>query len=334
MDENMDDEGTVVTMVEVPDEQAVSAQLKADIEDRKTFIGGSDAPVILGLSSWKSRFELYQEKIGEKAPDDLSDVERVQWGIILEDSVACMYMRRTGKKVRRVNKRIVDKNSSFPRVAQIDRRIVGGGILEIKTTDAANAGAWGLEGSADIPPHYYAQVQHQLAVMGETFAEVAVLVGGNHMKLYLVPRDDEFIQDMTDAELAFWTACKDRLPPEPITIDEAALRWGKAPAQPVQGTTIHGAIAAALLDVGEQRKALEAREDELKLQLQKAIADIGDTLMVEGKAVCTWKVQSRKDLDKARLLADHPEFASQYEKVSEFRVFRITKAAADFRVRL
>jgi len=317
--------------ITLPEAHEVAARMKADIEDRKTFIGGSDAPVILGLVGWKTRFELYQEKTGEKEPDDLSDVERVQWGIILEDSVAQMYMRRTGKKVRRVNKRIIDKHATFPRCAQIDRRIVGGGILEIKTTDASNSADWGPEGSSEIPPHYYSQVQHQLAVTSETIAEVAVLIGGNRMRLYLVPRDEEFIADLTAAELDFWGRCLARNPPDPITLDEATIRWGRTNAQPVSGTLIHGALAAELQALNAQLKETKARADEVELELKKALQDIGDTLMVEGKTVCSWKEQSRTSIDSTRLKAEQPAIAAQYEKTTPYRVFRLGKDAGNFR---
>jgi putative phage-type endonuclease len=313
--------------IALPSEIEVAAQMKADIADRRTFIGGSDAPVILGLVGWKTRFELYQEKIGEKEPDDLSDVERVQWGIILEDSVAQMYMRRTGKKVRRVNNRVVNKDSPFPSAAQIDRHIVGGGVLEIKTTDASNGAEWGPEGSSEIPPHYYAQVQHQLKDTREPFAEVAVLIGGNRMRLYIVPRDEEFIADLTTAELAFWELCMARTPPDPISLDEATLRWGRAPSQPVIGTQVHGAVAAELAVVKEEKKAIEARESGLELELKKALQDLGDTLMVDGIAVCTWKEQNRTGIDTTALKARAPDVASEFEKTTTFRVFRLGKTS-------
>ena len=300
-------------------------QIRADIQDRRTFIGGSDAPVILGLSSWKSRYELWQEKTGEKEPDDLSEVERVRWGTVLEAVVAEEYMRRTGKRVRRINQRQVSKDHAWM-VAQIDRRIVGGGLLEIKTTDGANGSEWGEEGTAEIPAHYYAQVQHQLAVMRESFAEVAVLIGGNRMRLYLVPRDDTFIDDMIAAESEFWMGVQARVPPEPITLDEAALRWSKAKGEPVIGTQIHAALRDEALLVQEEIKRLTDRLDTIKLELENAMRDLGDTLMVDGAAVATWKAQSRKSLDEKALRAAHPEIPyGDFERESSYRVLRLSK---------
>lgn len=317
--------GTIGVLEGLESAIPTAEQVRADIEDRRTFIGGSDAPVILGLSSWKSRFELWQEKVGEKEPDDLSEIERIRWGTILEAVVAEEYMRRTGKKVRRVNQRQVSKDHPWM-VAQIDRRIVGGGLLEIKTTDAANAADWGTEGSADIPAHYYAQVQHQLAVMREGFAEVAVLIGGNRMRLYLVQRDEEFIQDMVVAEGEFWSHVQSRVAPEPITLDEAALRWSKAKSEPVLGTPIHAALRDEALSLQEEIKRQTERLDAIKLELESAMRDLGDALMVNGESVATWKAQSRKSLDEKALRAAHPEIDyGAYERESSFRVLRLSK---------
>jgi putative phage-type endonuclease len=321
----MDDEDMVVVEAR-PSIETV----KADLKDRKTFLGGSDAPIVLGLSHWKTRYELWQEKTGEKEPDDISEIERIRWGVILEDVVATEYTRRTGKKVRRVNQRQIDKYLPWM-VAQIDRRIVGGGLLEIKTAGASMGGEWGPEGTAEIPPAYYCQVQHQMSVTGDPFAEVAVLIGGNSMRLYHVPRDEAFIIDMVQAESLFWDLVQARTPPDPISLDEAALRWSKAPSQAVIGSPIHGALAAQYLELADQISDLKVQQDTVRLTLEEAMRDIGDTLMVNGKAVASWKGQARDGLDAKALEEAHPEIAAQYRKTSEYRVFRALKAALDYK---
>ncbi len=321
----MNDDDVEVVTVEGLDNLPTEEQVRADVMDRRTFIGGSDAPVILGLTGWKSRYDLYLEKTGQVEPADLSEVERVQWGIVLEDVVATMYTRRTGKKTRRVTNRIIDKKAPFPRAAQIDRRIVGGGILEIKTTDASQAGEWGPEGTAEIPAHYYTQVQHQLAVTGESFAEVAVLIGGNRMRLYLVPADPEFIADMTVAEGLFWRACETRVPPPPVTLDDAKKMWGEAPEYPVMGSDDDLMVARELLAVRAELDALTDREEALELKLKESIRDIGTTLTVNGAVIATWKNQKRTIPDAEGLKRDHPELAETYRKEITSRVFRLSE---------
>ncbi len=315
----------IVEDVEVNEEQA-----KADLLDRRTFVGGSDAPVIVGLSYWKSRYQLYLEKTGQAEPPDLSEVERVIFGNLLEDVVAREFARRTGKKVRRVNNRVVSKTTPWM-VAQIDRAIVGeDAVLECKTADAGIAKQWGDEDTEEIPPTYYIQVQHQLMVTGKGTAYVAVLIGGNKMKIYTVKRNDELITSLAEAEKVFWNQVQTRTPPEPIDPDEAALRWASAKAEIVEGTPIHGALAAEYLAINDQIKELKARQDAIQVELQKVLQDIGDTLTVGGKPVASWKEQTSKRLDQAALKEELPEIAEKYTKEKTTRVFRALKAAKDF----
>src|SRR5262245_63285159 len=75
------------------------------LTDRQSFIGGSDARVIMG----KDRTLLtqrWQEKRGELEPEDLSDVLIVQLGTVTEDLNRRWYERNTGNVVTNVQRRI------------------------------------------------------------------------------------------------------------------------------------------------------------------------------------------------------------------------------------
>lgn len=305
-------------------------QVNADLLDRRTFIGGSDAPVIIGLSSWKSPFQLYLEKTGQLESPDISEIERVRWGVLLEDLVAREFSRRIGLRVRRMNNRAISKEYPWM-VAQIDRAVVGvDAVLECKTTDAAMAPQWGPEESEEIPPMYYTQVQHQLMVTGKEIAYVAVLIGGNNLKIYTIKKNQEFIDALKQAEIKFWNQVQARIPPDPITPDEASLRWSKTKAMPIEGSPLHGALAAEYLALSEQMKALETRQEEIKLELQKALQDVGDTLTVSGKPIVSWKNQTTMRLDQKALKEELPEIAEKYTRPVESRVFRVLKGAKDF----
>src|SRR3990172_11402620 len=43
------------------------------IMDRKTYIGGSDAAAILGVSPWATPLKTYYQKIGDTLPEDMID---------------------------------------------------------------------------------------------------------------------------------------------------------------------------------------------------------------------------------------------------------------------
>lgn len=312
-------------------------------EDRRTFIGGSDAPVILGVSGYKSPYELWQEKVGLVEPDDLSDNDRVHFGNVLEDIVAREFSERRGFKVRRVNDRINSKQHPFL-VAQIDRRIVGGGILECKTTDAAMKDAWGEEMTDQIPIPYWTQVQHQMMVTGEQFAYVAVLIGGNTFRTYLVKRDEEFIENMVLAERSFYRNMEEKTPPAPLSYKEAAQMWKKAPALPVFGDERFILLAREYTRLNGLKGEIETQIDAIKLEFTKEMENRGDTLIVDGKTVATWKASNTVDEEKikteapeafsacstvklsvTKLRKEYPAIAKQYEVPSDSRTLLIKK---------
>lgn len=309
------------------------AEIKADLMDRRTFIGASDAPIILGLSNWSSPFQLYLEKTGQVEKEDLDKVERIMAGKLMEAVIADMYTWKYGEKLRRVNERKIRTDYGFPMVAQIDRKKEGARVdVEIKNVNEFGKDEWGEEGSDDIPLYYYAQVQHQLEVLGYNDAEVVPMIGGNRIRKYYIIRNNEFIQQMVIAEQNFWNRIKTLTPPDPISVDEASLRWSKARAATVEGTEIHGKLAARYLEINDVTKQLKEEQESIKLELQKVLQDLGDTLTVNGKPVISWKNQITNRIDTTALKEEMPEIAAKFTKASESRRFVALKAANDFRM--
>src|SRR5262245_31903638 len=63
---------------------------EAWLEARRTGIGASDAPGVLGVSPWSSPFTVYCDKLGiERRPEDATHrSERLKWGALLQDPIA------------------------------------------------------------------------------------------------------------------------------------------------------------------------------------------------------------------------------------------------------
>ena len=99
---------------------------------RKSSIGGSDAGAILGLSPYKSAFDVYADKVDISS--DKPDNEAMRQGRDLEEYVAQRFTEQTGKRVRRENSII--HNSDYPySLANIDMAVIGEKAgLECKTT--------------------------------------------------------------------------------------------------------------------------------------------------------------------------------------------------------
>ena len=74
-------------------------------EDRRAFIGGSDARIIMGDDE-RTLLRLWREKRGEVEPEDLSDNLIVQLGSVTEDLNRRWYERNTGQAIKDVQRRV------------------------------------------------------------------------------------------------------------------------------------------------------------------------------------------------------------------------------------
>lgn len=292
------------------------------LKARQAGIGGSDAGTILGVNKWKSKTQLFFEKVNPELKQQV-DNEFIYWGNVLEDVVAKEFETRTGKKVRKNNKMLRHPEHEFM-LANLDRVIVGEkALLECKTTSQYNIDQWKDD---EIPASYLCQIQHYMAVTGYEKAYIAVLCGGNQFIWKEVPRDDELIEIIINAEKDFWynnvlagvipeidgsDATKDFLNHMYKDIDETEVQLSDD--------------VETLLTALEQVKQEEKELKELKTQYENKIKHIlGNNLAGKTSGYqITWKPQVRKTLDTKKIREIYGEQLDPYYKETETRVLKI-----------
>lgn len=294
------------------------------LDKRKLGIGGSDAGAVIGVSEYRTRLDVYLDKVGEAAP--IEDNEPMFWGRVLEDAVAAVYAERSGDKIRRKGM-TVSKDNPFM-LANLDRVIVGDprgvGVLEIKTAGAYSADQWGEPGSDQIPQSYYAQLAHYMAVTGYTWARLAVLIGGQDFRVYDIPRDEDLIQSLIDIERDFWVNhVEARVPPYPTTTADINKRWPTDSGATIIASTEHQdmvdrlrTVKARIKMLGEEKQTLE---DDIKRYMEEASTMVG----ADGQTLCTWKSQLNRRLDQKAVRAALGDEVKTYEVTTKTRVLRI-----------
>lgn len=298
------------------------------IERRKS-IGGSDAAAAVALSPWNTPYRLWCEKTGEGnlVDDDLSENDLVHFGNVLEDVVAEEFTRRTGMKVWRKNQQMI--HATYPwMTANIDRRVIGKGMregLECKTASQFSAKHWGESGD-QIPLHYLIQCHHYLAVTGWQRWHVAVLIAGNDFRTFTIERDEDFIESLIAREKEFWDCVTSKTPPDPVTIDDAYMRWPKDYGAPIVASPVCRRAYDRLMKLREQISDLEEESTKEGLIIRQWMGDHTTLLDIDGKTkLATWKHQTRRTIDTDKLRKDHPEIAAECTKVGESRVMRFTE---------
>jgi putative phage-type endonuclease len=277
--------------------------------ERKQGMGGSDAGSVLGVSKWKSAYQVWLEKTSDEVSD--FDNPAMFWGRTLEPVIRQRYSDVTGRQVFVPMERIVHPKYNFIR-ANVDGITDDNRLLEVKTA-RADIG-WGEEGSDEIPDEYACQVQHYMMVTGLVVADVAVLIGGSDFRLYEVPADKELQDIMMEKEAEFWQMVINRTPPEPETLTDLILKFGRASKQAIVQAD-HQSLQAV-----ERLKAIKAiakEEDELKFVIMAHMME-ADTLAVEDKVIATWKASNgAKRFDSKAFQNDHPDLYNKYLKQGE-----------------
>jgi len=290
------------------------------LEWRRKGIGGSDAAVVLGLSPWRSRLDLWLEKTGQFVEEE--DNEAMYWGRVLEDIVAAEFSKRTGLKVRRRNAILQHPEYSFM-LANIDRLIVGEKAgLECKTTSAFKADDW----EDQIPEYYYCQVQHYMAVTGFNEWWLAVLIGGNRFVFKKVTRDNDFIQELIEEESKFWHLVETETLPELDGSDASSEAVKRMYPEAEDGTEVQLPHEAFELiqqydQACEEEKAVKERKEAAANQLKQLLGNNERGFIHDRKVI--WSNVVSKRFDSKAFQKEQPELYQKYLNESAYRRFQI-----------
>lgn len=212
---------------------------------RKTKITATDACVIMGASHWKTRIQLYYEKLSNEPP--MAPSARMQRGIDLEPIARDLFNIQTGWDMQPA---VIVKDWVM---ASLDGRDAGiGCILEIKCPGEKDHA---IAVSGKVPAHYYPQLQHQMYVAATQIVYYFSFDGIEGVTVK-VKRDDDYIKKMVEEEKKFYECLMTRTPPEPAEddyIEREDVLWKQC--------------ASNWVSVSSQIKDLEREEEELRKQL-------------------------------------------------------------------
>lgn len=293
--------------------------------NRSSFIGGSDIAAILGISKWKTSYQLWLEKTGQADDEPIDEArERVfARGKRLEPVVLEMLADETGLEITARNQRYVD--AALPYLAcEIDAE-AGNTNIEIKTVHPFAARDWGEQGTDEIPVWYTAQVMHGMAITKRRECIVAALIGADDLRIHRVEYDEEAAELCRDSAREFWeTNVIGMIAPSPENLDDVRRMFARDNGTEIVAPHDIAGSVLRLIGIAQQIKQLEAEADDHKARIQSLMGDASTLVGSDGKKLATWKLQKRSSLDQKALAAAHPEIVEQFKRITESRVFRIS----------
>ena len=281
---------------------ATALDTASDPEFRRSGIGGSDAPPILGVPLYgRTAFHVYLEKIGQTAPS--VETERMGLGKWLEDPVARKWAKDTGHRVIRARTHddpVTGKRTRAIRradrpfmYAHVDRFNEDGDIVEVKVVNAYRTHEFGEQGGDEIPAGIALQVHHQLAcVPSAKRAYVPVLLGGDRILKFVVERDEAVIASILTIEEEFWQDNVIAQNPPPFDGSDAGDDYLRAMFPADNGEEMEADEALTTLVeryalARGNREQSEAQEKILKQEIRDAMAEaaylVGDRFRISNK---------------------------------------------------
>ncbi|PSO23667.1 YqaJ viral recombinase family protein [Bradyrhizobium sp. MOS002] len=227
------------------------------LDDRRDFIGGSDARIIMG-SDGSEIVRLWREKRGEIPPQDLSDNLIVQLGSVTEDLNRRWYERVTGQRVDDVQSRVRHPINTWM-AATLDGRIVNTqAVFEAKFMLP-----WTFSEEAAAEKHM-AQLQHNMWVVNARSAVLSVITGGGKWVEIILNADPIYQHLLLTAEKKFWRSVQSGIQPGPVTVEAPRPRLAAVKVVDMTSSNAWADLAAIYLRTRGAHRDHEVAKAELR----------------------------------------------------------------------
>ena len=195
-------------------------------EWRKKGVGGSDAPVIMLVSPYRTPYQLYLEKLDLAVIDEKEQKSKeyifAKGHKIEAQARSLLEIMYGGVEFRAGLIQMIDYPFLRASMDGANFEYEGGVGKEFKLVSKAEFDA-GI-----CPARYYPQIQHQYMVSGLKRIDIVLCIEVGKLKQLkikevYVPMDIEYIQRMAYQECLFWWHVENRIPPEKIRGDAVRI---------------------------------------------------------------------------------------------------------------
>ena len=247
--------------------------------------------------------EVILTKQGKLEIPDLSTIEAVQMGHVMEPVIGRLAQAKLGVELDKIEVSLTHKKESwfkshFDFAGTKDGQTI---LVECKNYNA------GVRNKFDdiantIPNSDFAQLVHETAVFGNTRIYLAVLFGGQEFVMF--PFDisdqqkDELIQQM--AKVWGHVQAGTTLPPEDL--EQVKLLYPKDAPESVRTASRSVEEACqALRSIKDEIKLLEGREEQLQTLIAGFMETAASLQTIDGRTLATWKAAKASNKFDAKL---------------------------------
>ena len=267
--------------------------------ERASGIGGSDAPVLCGVSRWRTPFQLWVEKtraLAGEFEEEEEESDLLLWGKLMEPQILKQFGKRTGRIITRSNELIRHPDIEWL-IAHLDGlqkdKKLGQGVVEGKNVSRYVSDRW----EEEVPVEVQIQTQHYLAATDLPYATAVGLVGGHQLIWKDIERNQKFIDALLEKEYEFWMRVLSDNPPTATAGDHKFLNTFMKPVEKKiiifegVGGDLDVELAHVLGEIEKQKevmKPLDEEKERIEAELKQMIGDAEEAHTPSGQ-VYTFK---------------------------------------------
>ena len=259
--------------------------------------------------------EVILTKLGMMDIPDLSHIEAVQMGHVMEPVIGRLAQNKLGVELHKVEEALTHKTEPWLR-SHFDFAGTENGktiLVECKNYNAQVRNKFDAE-SGIIPTADFAQLVHEAAVFGVERIYLAVLFGGQEFVLipYNITEADKtmLITDMAQ----YWARVQTRNPLPPESVEQVKVMYKHDDGNSKTASQAVEEACRTLALIKGEIKALEAREEAFQTLIQGYMQDKATLTTVDGQVLATWKnAKHSKRFSSTLFQQAMPDIYKQFE---------------------
>ena len=232
--------------------------------------------------------EAIMQKLGMMERPDLSQVEAVQMGHVMQPVIARLTTDRLGLELKDADYPLTHEKETWMRSHFDYITTDGKTLVECKNYGIHQRNKFDVEANI-IPSADMAQLIHECAVHGVEHIYLAVLFGGQEFCTFefriTQQQKDDLIKEMAE----YWGRVRMNNPMPPETVEQAKVLYAQERGGSVLANQQVERACMSLKQLKANIKALEEQEEQLTVAIQNVIQHNAELLSVDGTVLATWK---------------------------------------------
>jgi predicted phage-related endonuclease len=228
------------------------------------------------------------EKLGKKEIPDLSGIEAVQMGKVMEPTIARLFQEKHRIELKDADYAMSHKDEPWLRSHFDYISADGRTLVECKNYNAGVMSKFDEDANL-VPAADLAQLIHEAAVHNVESIYLAVLFGGQAFRTYHFTITEGIKEDLIKQMAKYWGYVATQTMPEPDSLESCKIIYPNDNAESITATqTVERAIAV-LNEYKQKIKHLENESESIELAIRSFMGMNANLITLDGKTLATWK---------------------------------------------